>query len=53
MKVERDSGRKQCFREVRAPVDQLCPFERFEELIKEFEKLVRCCPKCPKCPTGK
>jgi len=40
----------QCFQEVRVPVDQSCPFERIEELIKELEKLVR---RCPNCPTGK
>jgi hypothetical protein len=43
----------QYFQEVRVPVDQSCPLERIEELIKELQELVKCCPKCPRCPTGK
>ena len=42
----------QCFRGVRVPVDQCCPFERIEVLIKELEELLRYC-QCPKCPSGK
>jgi hypothetical protein len=43
----------QCFRGVRVPNDQSCPFERIEELIKELEKLAKYRPKCPKGFTGK
>ncbi|MGB5312243.1 MAG: hypothetical protein WBN38_09245, partial [Polyangiales bacterium] len=43
----------QCFQEARGPVDQSCPFERIEELIRELEKLAKCRPKCPKGLTGK
>jgi len=39
----------QCFQEVRVPVDQSCPFERIEELIRELQELIKYCPRCPKC----
>ena len=35
------------------PSDQSCPLERIEALIKDLEKLAKCCPKCPKGLTGK
>ncbi len=42
---------RQCFQEVRVPVDQPCPLERIAVLVEELEKLIRRCPTCPTCPT--
>ncbi len=37
-----------CFADVQVGLlDQCFPFERIEQLIKQFEELSRCCPKHP------